>query len=90
MLILVVLAMIHLAIYVQNMGIGYESAKLKKKLGELRSRNRYLWSIVARKESLSRIERIATTKLKMVRPEEIHYLTISGSSSVPSSEPSTE
>jgi cell division protein FtsL len=74
LLLLVILALIHLIIYVQNVGIQYNIDDLAKQLDLVRSENRSLNSIVARFESLGRIEKIAVERLKMVKPGMIYYL----------------
>ena len=72
--IFVVLAGIHLYVYTQNINLNYSVTDLKIKLGELRSRNRYLGSKVAEKEDLSAIEKAAREQLDMFYPEEINYI----------------
>ncbi|MFC1559803.1 hypothetical protein ACFLZ2_02645 [Candidatus Margulisiibacteriota bacterium] len=78
--ILLSLSAIHLTIYNQNINRSYEILKIQKKLAVIRNGNRFLNYKVAKKESLSRIEKIATTKLNMVYPKEIKYLQTIGSS----------
>ena len=72
----VVLAGIHLYVYTQNVNLNYSVTDLKIKLGDLRSRNRYLGSKVAEKEDLSVIEKVAREKLGMFYPEEINYILV--------------
>jgi len=74
--IFVVLAGIHLYVFTQNVNLNYSVTDLKIKLGELRSRNRYLGSKVAEKEDLSVIEKVAREKLGMFYPEEINYILV--------------
>ena len=77
MLVIVSLAIIHLILQVKIMGLGYEIQKLKKNLETLVSENRSLGAIVAKEESLPRIEKIATEKLGMVKPDKLYYLKLS-------------
>jgi cell division protein FtsB len=72
----VVLAVIHLAIYTDSIKNGYEIDSSKRALDKLREENRYLNYLVAKDEALPRIENIARSKLKMVYPEKVNYITI--------------
>lgn len=71
---IVFLAIIHLYIYTKNITLKFEVNDLKVKLSNIRSINRQLGSLVAQKESLDRVEKIAKQKLGMTYPEEIIYL----------------
>jgi len=77
LLMFVILAAIHLAIYTSSMKVGYEIDGSKKELEKLRSENRYLNYLVAKEESLPRIEQIAKGKLNMVYPEKMNYVVAS-------------
>ncbi len=73
---ILVFAIIHLAIYTQSISIKYEIENLKIRLSAIRSSNRALRSIVAKEESLVKIQKIAKDKLKMVKPEKINYIIL--------------
>ena len=73
-IILVALSALHLTIYNQNINKSYMIVKLNKKLEVLRNNNRFLNYKAAKKGSLERIEKIATTKLNMVYPKNVKYL----------------
>lgn len=68
------LSIIHLTFNAQNMRANYDVENLKLKRNELYSKNRLLSTKAAQKSSLSRVEKIAREKLKMVYPEEMHYI----------------
>jgi cell division protein FtsB len=70
------LAGLHLYITTQNIGLKYEVDELNQKLSELRSQNRSLGSLVAKKENLPLIERTARGKLQMVYPEKMNYVLV--------------
>jgi cell division protein FtsB len=71
------LAVIHLSISTANMKIGYEIDSFKKQLARLRSETRYINYLVAKEEALPRIDQLAKTKLNMVYPKDITYVTFS-------------
>jgi len=73
---LVILAVIHLYIYTQNMNLKYSVTDLKIKLGNLRSKTRLLGSQVARQENLERIEKKARKELGMTYPRDVNYILI--------------
>lgn len=73
-IVLILLSSIHLSIFNQNIDRSYNIDKLNKKLETLIDVNRFLNYKVAQKESLDRIENIATKKLKMVYPKDIKYM----------------
>lgn len=74
-IVLILLSSVHLSIFNQNIDRSYDIVKLNKKLEALIDVNRFLNYKVAQKESLDRIENIATKKLKMIYPKEIKYMT---------------
>lgn len=76
LLLFVTLAAIHLAITTSSIKIGYEIDALKEKLKAIRSQNRYLNYLVARDESLSRIDQISSGRLGMFYPEKMNYVII--------------
>jgi len=69
-----ILAGIHLYINTQNIDVKYKVTDLKIKLAQVRSQNRNLGSVIAQKENLSYIEKVARTKLDMIYPEKINYI----------------
>jgi cell division protein FtsL len=81
LIIFVTLSVIHLTIYTNSIKISYDIDDLKQKLVELRDSNRYLNYLVAKEESLTRIDQIAKGKLNMVYPEKINYIVISSKES---------
>lgn len=74
---ILVLAMLHLYIFTRSISLKYEVADLKDKFQKIYRSNRYLSSLVAKKESLDRIERIAKEKGRMYYPKEVSYIMIS-------------
>ena len=81
LIIFVVLSAVHLAIYTSSIKTGYDIDELKQKYEKIRSENRYLNYLVAREESLPRIEKLAKGKLNMVYPEKVIYIITSTSES---------
>ena len=73
-IVLIILSSIHLSIFNQNIDRSYDIVKLNKKLEKIIDENRFLNYKVAQKESLERIEDIATKKLKMIYPKDIKYM----------------
>ncbi|MDD5594596.1 MAG: septum formation initiator family protein [Candidatus Margulisbacteria bacterium] len=71
------LAGTHLFIFAQNISLKYQITDLKIKLNELTSQTKALGSQASRGEDLAVVERIAKTKLDMVYPEDITYITTS-------------
>ncbi|MGQ9825649.1 MAG: cell division protein FtsL [Desulfotomaculales bacterium] len=55
--------------HAQVLAAGYQLNKLKKELGELDIQTQALAENISRFSSLERIERVATTKLGMVKPD---------------------
>jgi cell division protein FtsL len=72
----VALSAIHLAIYTNSIKIGYAMDELKGKLDKLRNENRYLNYLVAKEQSLPRIEGVAKSKLNMVYPDKVNYVVV--------------
>lgn len=81
LVIFLMLALVHLAIYTGSIKTSYEIDGIKKELDQIRSDNRYLNYLVAREEALPRIEKIAKGKLNMVYPEKMNYIVISSGES---------
>lgn len=71
------LAGLHLLVNVQNVSLKYRLTDTKVKLTEINSRQRQLENQLAKEENLAAIENTARTKLGMVYPEKIIYLTAS-------------
>lgn len=69
------LIIIHLSIYTQNISLKYQLTDLKVKLTEQNSQTRQLGAQVSNKENLAYIEKVAKEKLNMVFPEKIYYIT---------------
>lgn len=71
---LVAASTVHLAIYTMNIDLKYEVEGLKRDLLALNNELRALEADAAVKRNLGRIESVAVNKLKMIRPESIHYI----------------
>ena len=72
------LMLLHLYIFTKSVATKYEIADLKVKLKELKSRNRVIASKLANEESLPKIEKESSEKLKMYYPETVNYIVVSG------------
>jgi cell division protein FtsL len=79
----VALAMLHLAIYTQNINSKYDVEDLKRALGKLQVEVRELSSRASEKEDLKRIESIAKGKLGMIRPSGIIYIVPPATQEIP-------
>ncbi len=75
-IIILALALTHLYIFTSSIGLKYNVAKLKIEHQKLYSENRRLNYLIARGESLPKIDEIASSKLSMVYPEKINYIVI--------------
>lgn len=73
----IILALVHLFIFTGSIGINYDLVKKKMAFQELHQENRRLNCLLARAESLEKVEKIATTKLDMLYPENMNYIIIS-------------
>jgi cell division protein FtsL len=83
----VVAAALHLFILTQNSDLKNQLTDIKVKLNELKSQNRLLSSQVAAGENLGLVEKLATSRLKMVYPAKINYLVVSREAAPPSPTP---
>jgi len=81
LMVFVLLCAVHLTISTSSMNTSYEIDELKQKFEKVRSENRYLNYLVAKEESLPRIEKLAKGKLNMVYPEKVNYMIVSTSES---------
>ena len=68
------LDVIHLTVFSKTIEINYQAEELRQKFNRVLSENRSLAATVSKKNSLERIEKIATEKLGMVYPEKMKYL----------------
>ena len=68
------LALIHLMVFSQVIRLNYEMDDLSERIEEMRNKNKELFNEAARLSALDRIERIATTKLGMVKPGKIKFI----------------
>lgn len=73
---IVAMISIHLIIQANIAHYGFSNDKTSKYLEETRSKNRSLTSVVARQETLKRIDKIARDRLGMVVPEKINYIYV--------------
>ncbi|MBU0573243.1 MAG: cell division protein FtsL [Candidatus Margulisiibacteriota bacterium] len=71
------LAIVHLIIFTNNVSLKYEVAKVQGEFGELYKEHQYLSVVLAEKQSLARIEKIATEQLGMEYPAKINYIIVS-------------
>ena len=84
LLVFVVLSAIHLSIYTNSNKVGYQIDDIKKKWTSLRSDTRYLNYMVAKEESLLRIEKAAKGKLNMEYPSKMNYIVVDKKATVES------
>lgn len=75
LLLLLTLSVIHLAIYTGSIDLKYEVENLKRAYIKLRSEVRSLNAAYSEKNDLGRIDSIARSKLGMIRPQDINYIT---------------
>jgi len=75
--IVLVLALVHLFIFTGSIGLNYDLVKKKVAFQKLHQENRRLNYLLARGESLDKVENLAKTKLGMIYPESINYIIIS-------------
>ncbi|NQU17183.1 MAG: hypothetical protein HQ564_03865 [Candidatus Saganbacteria bacterium] len=75
-LVIVVLAMLHLYIQNKSISLKYAYTGLKGKFQKLYDQNRYYNSLVSRRQSLERIEKIALDELRMLYPENMVYIIV--------------
>jgi len=76
LVIIVALAMLHLYIFTRSIRLKYEVADLHVRFQKIYRSNRYLSSVVAERESLGRIEKIAKAEGRMYYPEEVTFIMI--------------
>ena len=74
--VIVALAMLHLYIFTRSIRLKYEVADLRARFQKIYRSNRLLRSVVAERESLDRIEKIAKAEGRMYYPEEVTYIMI--------------
>ena len=73
-IIVVILALVHLFIFTGSIGLNYDLVKKKEAFKKFYQENRRLNYLLARGESLDKVEQIATTKLEMIYPESVNYI----------------
>ncbi|MFA4967857.1 MAG: hypothetical protein WC624_06550, partial [Candidatus Margulisiibacteriota bacterium] len=72
-LIVLVLALTHLFVFTGSIGIKYDLARAKVEFQKLYQENRTLNCLLAKGESLFKIEQLAKSKLGMGYPENMNY-----------------
>ncbi|NPV26570.1 MAG: septum formation initiator family protein [Firmicutes bacterium] len=62
--------------YLYSVRLGYQVVALQNEIASIKKENAYLELEVARLKSLDRIEQVATTRLGMVKPQEVEMLQV--------------
>ncbi|OGC21745.1 hypothetical protein A3J90_00480 [candidate division WOR-1 bacterium RIFOXYC2_FULL_37_10] len=76
LIVILFLVLLHLYIQTKSITLKYEGTNLKIKLKDIKIKNRILASMLAKEESLYRIEKRAKEELGMSYPKDINYIII--------------